>query len=134
MGKCRRDFLGHADLLHCSTPFFNFVAGDRFVNPGENPACPAGATLQGRGNIGTRISDTNAELMALDNRNAQADQISRAAKVHLQALGGATNLQKEISTKAYILDRLFGPTCPLAKAYKLHLIPFIDENFPAFER
>ena len=105
MGECRRDFLGHADLLHCSTPFYNFIAGDRFVNPGENPACPAGGmslwtTLQGRGDIGTRIRDTNAELIALNNRNAQADLISRAAKVHLQALGGAANLQKEIGTKA----------------------------------
>ena len=139
MGECRRDFLGHADLLHCSTPFYNFIAGDRFVNPGENPACPAGGmslwtTLQGRGDIGTRIGDTNAELIALDNRNAQADLISRAAKVHLQALGGAANLQKEIGTKAYILDRIFGPTCPLVTAYKQHLIPFIDENFSAFER
>ena len=42
MGACRKDFFGHADILHCSVPLYNFVAGDRFVNPGENPACPAG--------------------------------------------------------------------------------------------
>ena len=42
MTNCRRTYLGHSDLLHCSIPLYNFVAGDRFVNPRENPACPAG--------------------------------------------------------------------------------------------
>ena len=71
-------------------------------------------TLQGRGDVGARIGNTNAELTALDSHNAHADQISRAAKVHLQALDGAANLQKEIGSKGYILDRLFRPACPLA--------------------
>jgi len=39
---CRQDFMGHTDLLHVSIPLYNFVAGDRFVNPGENLAYPAG--------------------------------------------------------------------------------------------
>ena len=39
---CHRDFLGYSDLLHCSIPLHNFVAGNRFVNPGKNPACPVG--------------------------------------------------------------------------------------------
>ena len=38
----RWDFIGHANLLHVSIPLYNFVAGDRFTNPDENPACPAG--------------------------------------------------------------------------------------------
>ena len=38
MGIFCRHIFGHADLLHCSAHLYNFVAGDRFVNPGENPA------------------------------------------------------------------------------------------------
>ena len=139
MGACRKDFFGHADILHCSIPLYNFVAGDRFVNPGENPACPAGGmsmwtTLQGRGDVGSRMATADADLAALDSRNAMADQISRAARVHLQTISGAATLQKEIGTKAYILDRLFGPNCPLTLAFSTELIPFIDQNFTAFER
>lgn len=80
------------------------------------------------------MASTNADLAALDSRNAMADQISRAAKVHLQTISGAANLQKEIGTKAYILDRLFGHHFPLTSAFTKKLIPFIDENFAAFER
>ena len=76
----------------------------------------------------------DADLAALDSQNAMADQISRVAKVHLQTISGAANLQKEIGTKAYILDRLFGPNCPITLAFSTQLIPFIDENFAAFER
>ena len=43
MWECRRGVFGQADLLQYSTPFYNFVAGDRFVNPGESPAYPAGS-------------------------------------------------------------------------------------------
>ena len=42
MGTCWHQLFGHFDILHYSVPLYNFVAGDRFVNPGENPACPAG--------------------------------------------------------------------------------------------
>ena len=37
MTNYRRTYLGHSDFLHCSIPLYNFVAGDHFVNPGENP-------------------------------------------------------------------------------------------------
>ena len=40
MRVCHQDFMGHADLLHVSIPLYNFVAGDRFTNPGENLPCP----------------------------------------------------------------------------------------------
>ena len=33
----RRDFHGHTNLLHCSVPLYNFVVGNRFINPGGNP-------------------------------------------------------------------------------------------------
>ena len=56
---------------------------------------------------------TDADLVALDGWNTMSDQIARAAKVHLQKISGATNLQKELGTKGYILDRLFGSQSPL---------------------
>lgn len=88
MREYKRDFFLHADLLHYATPLYNFVFGDCFANPGENPAYPTGGmsiwtTLQGRGDIGDRIGETNAEMTDLDYRNAHADQIIRAVKVHL---------------------------------------------------
>ena len=138
MRVCRRTYLGHSDLLHCSIPLYNFVAGDRFVNPGENPACPAGGmsmwtTLQGLGDIGDRMASADADLTALDGRNALADQVARAAKVHLQPISGASNLQKEIGTKTYILSKLFGEACPLVEGYT-SVVTWIDENFASFER
>ena len=42
MGTCWHQLFGHSNILHYSVPLYNFVAGDRFVNLGENPACPAG--------------------------------------------------------------------------------------------
>ena len=50
------------------------------------------------------MASADADLAALDNQNAMADQIMRAAKVHLQPIVGAIALQKEIGTKVYILD------------------------------
>ena len=81
MQICRHDFMGHADLLHVSIPLYNFVAGDRFTNPGENPACPAGGmslwtSLQGVTDIGYRMATADADMVALDGRNAATDQIA----------------------------------------------------------
>ena len=70
---------------------------------------------------------------ALDGRNALADQVARAAKVHLHPISGASNLQKEIRTKTYILSKLFGATCPLAEGYT-SVVTWINENFASFER
>ena len=71
IGACRHQFFGHSNILHCSVPLYFFFAGDRFVNLGKNPSCPAGGmsmwiTLQGRGDIGTRMTLTDADLAALD--------------------------------------------------------------------
>ena len=139
MNVCRRDFHGHADLLHVSVPLYNFVAGDRFVNPGENPACPAGGmslwtTLQGQGDIGSRMATVEADMVALDARNAMADQVARASKVTLQTIAGPTNLQKELGTKGYILHALFGAQCPLVRAFSAEVVDHIDCHFGTFER
>ena len=63
-----------------------------------------------------------------------SNQIVQAARVHLQTISGANSLQKEIGTKAYILDRLFGAQYPLTHTFTTKLIPFIDNNFESFER
>ena len=85
------------------------------------------------GDIGERIALADADLTALDGRNALADQDARAAKVNLRIFSGSTNLQKEIGTKTYILAKLFGGTCPLVEGYA-SIVTWIDANFAAFER
>ena len=55
MESCCRDFHGYAQLLHVGRAIYNFVAGDWFLNPGTNPACPAGGVLRTIGPIGVRI-------------------------------------------------------------------------------
>jgi len=80
------------------------------------------------------MATAGAGLAALDGRNAMADKIARIAKVHIQTISGAANMQKKICTKAYILDLLFGPRCPLIMAFTSQLISFINANFATFER
>ena len=53
------------------------------------------------------MDTTDTGLAALDSRNTMVDHISRVANVHPQTITDVANLQKEIGTKAYILDRLF---------------------------
>ena len=57
---------------------FNFVARDRFVNLGTNPACPEGKFsvwmgLQGTFGVGDAIVASDADIAGLDRRNSQAD-------------------------------------------------------------
>ena len=91
MKKFRHDFMEHADILNVSILLYNFIAGDRFINPGENPACPAGGmslwtTLQEKTDVGYRMVTADADMAAVDGRNAAADQICIAACTHLQHL------------------------------------------------
>ena len=91
-------------------------------------------SLQGKGGgIGERIASTDVDLSALDSRNAMANEIACAAKVHFQTITGATNLQQEIGTKAYILSKLFCDTCPLVKGYT-SVITWINKYYASFER
>ena len=91
-------------------------------------------TLQGRGDVGTQMASIDTDLAALDGRNTMSDQITRAAKFHLQTISGATNLQKELGTNGYIMERLFGSQRPLVREFIEELIPLIDDNFEAFEQ
>ena len=102
MATCRHDFHGHADLLHASIPLYNLVVGDLFVNPGENPACPAGVmsiwiSLQGQGDVGLRMATEDIDVAALYSWNTMVDQIVRASKGTLQIISGASNLQKGLA-------------------------------------
>ena len=62
-----------------------------------------------------------------------ADQIARVARIHLQTISRATNLQREIGTETYILSKSFGTVCPLIQGYT-SVVTWIDENFASFER
>ena len=89
--------------------------------------------LQGVGDVGNRIALADADLTALNGRNALTDQVTQAAKVHLQPISRAINLQKEIGTKTFILSNLFGGTCPLFEGYA-SVVTWIDKNFALFQR
>jgi len=62
-----------------------------------------------------------------------ADQISRVFKFALQTIVEATNLQKEIVTKSYILQSLFGAWCLLVQAYGDKVVNHINVHFVTFE-
>lgn len=53
----------------------------------------------------------DVDIATLDGRNTMSNKIARSVRVHLQTISGATNLQKEISTKACLLDQLFDRQC-----------------------
>ena len=58
---CRRQFYRTADMMHVCGARFIFVHGNRFMNPGDDPTCPAGglsfwSTQQGRGFLGEEIA------------------------------------------------------------------------------
>ena len=50
------------------------------------------------------MASADVDLATIGNQNTMADQIARAAKVHLQPIVGATAMQKEIGIQVYILD------------------------------
>ena len=73
------------------------------------------------------------DLSALGGRNTLTDQIAQATKVYLQTISGATNLQKGIRKKSYILSKSFGRICPISEGYVL-VVNWIDANFKSFKR
>ena len=90
-------------------------------------------TLQGAGDVDNRMASADADLTALNGRNALPDEVAQVVKVHLQPISGAINLQKEIGTKTYILSKLFGGACPLVEGYA-SVVTWIDKNFALFQR
>ena len=64
----RQDFLGRADLLHVNTTLYNFVASDRFINPGDNPACltvglSMWTSLQGHVCVGAWMATADSDML-----------------------------------------------------------------------
>ena len=99
---------------------FNFFSGERFVSPETNSACPVGGfsfwtELQGPEDVGDAIVASDADVAALDGRNAQADQIVWEACVILWILVGSLTTQQEIVTCCYLLRRLLGPWSPMVE-------------------
>ena len=116
---------------------FNFLDGDWFLNPGTNPTCPAGGFSvwtppQGMEEVGVAISASYEDMVALDGRNAQADQIFRAARMVLWFVVGPLTMQQEVVTCCYLLHRLLGSQCPLSEALRYQVVDTIDKDFSSF--
>ena len=82
---------------------YNFLAGDRLVEPGTNPACPAGGVsmwegLLGSKDVGAAIAASDLDMAALDGRNTQANQIVRAERVVIWFIVRPLTTQQEVGT------------------------------------
>ena len=63
----RCNFLVYADLLRVNISLYNFVVGDRFINPGDNSAYLTGGlsmwiTLQGYGFVGDWMVTADSDI------------------------------------------------------------------------
>ena len=93
---------------------YNFVTGDRFVNPGQNLACPKGGFsvwtgLQVAEDVREVIAASATDMVTLYRRNATENQIFRAARVVLRFLVGPLTTQQDLGTCCYLLHCLLGP-------------------------
>ena len=62
------------------------------------------------------------------------DQIVRVSKINLQCISEASDLQKEIDAKGYILRSVFGARSHLVLTYGSEEVDQIDNHFRTFER
>ena len=90
---CRRQFYWSTDMMHVCGALFMFVHGDRFMNPGADPACPARSlsfwsTRQGGGVLGEEIAETEGKITALDGANVRHKEVTSATGVKLAVLVG----------------------------------------------
>lgn len=136
MESCRCDFHGHAQTFHVGGALYNFIVWDSFVNPIQNPACPAGGFLvwtgmQGADYSSEAIVTLDADMVALGRRNAVLDQIVQAKRVILRVIFGPLTTQREMGTCLYLLRHLLGTQFPLVKDLE-GLIVAIDEKIYSF--
>ena len=80
-------------MMHICGALFMFIHGDRFMNPGGNPACPAGglsfwSTRQGAGVLGEEIVETEGMITTLDRTNVREEEVTSATRVKLAVLVG----------------------------------------------
>lgn len=76
----------------------------------------------------------DSDMTALNGHNAQANQIARAAKVHLTPISGVHTLWQEIGTWTYIRYSFYGTSYPLVVAMGTGFVDHIGVNFSTFER
>ena len=116
---------------------YNFVAGDRFFNPGTNPAFPTGGFsiwtgLQGSEVVGVAMVASNADTAALNDRNAQANQIIRVVRMVLRVIVRPLTMQQGVGICCYLLHCLLGPQCPLIGALQLQVGDALYKDFASF--
>ena len=129
---CRRDFYGAPGMLHVSGALFSLVHGDRFVNPGANPACPEvrlsfWMTRQDGGDLGETIAATEGRIAALDRANVRDDEVTTATQVKLAVVASPRTTAEEMRTLAFAAHSLLGYQCPLVEAF-LPLLDWINSN------
>ena len=119
-------------MMHVCGALIMFVHGDRFMNPGADPACPARglsfwSMRQGGGVLGEEIAETEGKITALDGANVRHEVVMSATRVKLTVVVGPRTTATETGTPAFALHSLFGAQCPMAEAI-LPLVDWIDEN------
>ena len=70
-------------MMHVCGALFMFVHGDRVMNPGADPACPAGglsfwSTRQGASVLGEEIAETEGMITALDRTDVRQEGVTSA--------------------------------------------------------
>ena len=118
---------GAADRMHVYGALFMFVHGDRFMNPGANPACPAGglsfwSTRQGVGVLGEEIAETEGMITALDGTNVRQEEVTSANRVKLAVVVGPRTTATETGILAFATHSLLGAQCPMVEA----ILPLVD--------
>ena len=102
------------------------------MNPGADPACPAGglslwSTRQGGGVLGEEISETEGNITALDGANVRHKEVMSATRVELAVVVGPQTTAPETGTLAFAFHSLFGAQCPMVEAI-VQLVDWIDKN------
>ena len=109
-------------MMHVCGALFMFVHGDRFMNPGADPACPArGLSFwlmrQGGGVLGEEIAETEGKITALDGANVRHEVVMSATRVKLTVVVGPRTTATETGTPAFALHfggfRIFRDPPPL---------------------
>ena len=80
-------------MLHVCESLFVFVHRDRFVNPRNDPAFPAGGvsfwtTRQGGGDVGENIASMEGVIPALDGANVRHEEVTSAMRTNLRSCYG----------------------------------------------
>ena len=119
-------------MMHVCGALFMFFHGDRFMNPGADPACPAGglslwSTRQGGGVLREEIVETEGKITALDGADVHHEEVTSATRVNLAVVMRPRTTSTKTVTLAFASHSIFGAQCPMVEAI-LPLIDWIDKN------